>query len=69
MSKKREDLLAATLNAAGLLSPLMNVMVDQIETESKRKQRQKQPSAARQELMDWFPDASEDDPDELAAMY
>lgn len=69
MIKKRDDLLAKTLHEAGLLSPLMNVMVEQIESESKpkakpkSKKRKKPVTAARQFIIDHFPDATEEEID------
>ena len=65
MTKKsdRENRLAVELNKAGLLAPLMNVAVEQIEQESKsesRKQRTRKPSAAREELRKFFPQYSEE---------
>jgi len=70
MSKKnRDDLLAETLDAAGLLSPLMNAVVEQLESESKPKakpksrKRKKPVTAARQFIIDHFPDATEEEID------
>jgi len=69
MSKKREDLLAEVLDDAGILSPLINTMVEQLEAETKPKAKSRKrrgpPSAARQNLMHYFPNASEEELDAL----
>ena len=72
MTKKsdRENRLAVELDKAGLLVPLMNVMVEQIEQESKSKKRKaSEPSAAREEFRRFFPHYSDEMLDRLEDEY
>ena len=58
---KRENLLAETLDSAGLLAPLMGVMLRQLETQT--------PSFVRGMLEEANPDLSSEELDDLAELY
>ena len=50
----RENQLAEVLDDAGILAPLMNVMVEQAEAEAKPTNFVRKPSAAREYLRQFF---------------
>ena len=58
---KKDNLLAETLNEAGILAPLLSTITDQVEDKEADFQRgYAKANTMRQMLMDHFPDANEE---------
>ena len=79
MSKQRDDLLAETLDKAGILSPLLNALTEQLEGQvqaksspkksSKSTNSTKELSVADREMQARFPDISPEELEELAQVF